>query len=208
MERRLGEMVGKDAGYLHAGRSRNDQVSTDFRLYLRDHVRHIVGAVTDLQEALLAQAEANIDTYSPGFTHLQHAQPVSFGHELAKHVHAFARDIDRLRDWDRRTALSPMGAGALAAYAKPGDHWVFYEIAPTVVDVAQSEFTFLKQSPAAKTDIVLGDGRLALEREPSRQYDLMAIDAFSGDSIPMHLLTREAFQVYMKHLKPDGVIIF
>jgi len=114
VERGLIERLGDLGGKLRAGRSRNDQVSTDFRLYLRDHVRRIVLAVTDLQEALLAQAEAHVDAYSPGFTHLQHAQPVSFGHELAKHVHALGRDVERLADWDRRAARSPLGAGALA----------------------------------------------------------------------------------------------
>jgi argininosuccinate lyase len=114
VERGLIERLGDLGGKLRAGRSRNDQVSTDFRLYLRDHVRRIVHAVTDLQEALLAQAEEHVDAYSPGFTHLQHAQPVSFGHELAKHVHALGRDVERLADWDRRAARSPLGAGALA----------------------------------------------------------------------------------------------
>ena len=114
VERGLIERLGDLGGKLRAGRSRNDQVSTDFRLYLRDHVRRIVQAVTDLQEALLTQAEAHVDAYSPGFTHLQHAQPVSFGHELAKHVHALGRDVERLADWDRRAARSPLGAGALA----------------------------------------------------------------------------------------------
>ena len=107
---RLGELGGK----LRAGRSRNDQVSTDFKLYLRDQVRRIVHAVTDLQDALLTQAEQHVSTFSPGFTHLQHAQPVSFGHELAKHVHGLARDVERLGDWDKRAARSPLGAGALA----------------------------------------------------------------------------------------------
>jgi argininosuccinate lyase len=107
---RLGELGGK----LRAGRSRNDQVSTDFRLYLRDHVRMVAQSVTDLQSALLEQARQHVSTFSPGFTHLQHAQPVSFGHELAKHVHALGRDVERLEDWDRRTARSPLGAGALA----------------------------------------------------------------------------------------------
>ena len=107
---RLGELGGK----LRAGRSRNDQVSTDFKLYLRDQVRRIVQAVTDLQDALLTQAEQHVSTFSPGFTHLQHAQPVSFGHELAKHVHGLARDVERLGDWDKRAARSPLGAGALA----------------------------------------------------------------------------------------------
>jgi argininosuccinate lyase len=114
IERTLIERLGDLGGRLRAGRSRNDQVSTDFRLYLRDQARTVALAVTDLQQALLDQASAHVDTYSPGFTHLQHAQPVSFGHELAKHVHALGRDIERLADWDRRAARSPLGAGALA----------------------------------------------------------------------------------------------
>jgi len=114
VERALIDRLGDLGGKLRAGRSRNDQVSTDFRLYLRDQVRGIALAVTDLQAALLGQAEEHVSTYSPGFTHLQHAQPVSFGHELAKHVHALGRDVERLADWDKRAARSPLGAGALA----------------------------------------------------------------------------------------------
>jgi len=114
IERGLLERLGVLGGKLRAGRSRNDQVATDFRLYLRDQARAIATEIIALQEALLAQSTAHVDTIAPGFTHLQHAQPVSFGHELAKHVHALARDIDRLRDWDERAALSPLGAGALA----------------------------------------------------------------------------------------------
>ena len=114
VERGLLERLGPLGGKLRAGRSRNDQVATDFRLYLRDQARAIAQEIAALQLALLDQAEAHIDTLAPGFTHLQHAQPVSFGHELAKHVHALGRDVDRLRDWDHRTALSPLGAGALA----------------------------------------------------------------------------------------------
>ena len=114
IERGLLERLGPLGGRLRAGRSRNDQVATDFRLYLRDQARLIAAEIVALQAALLDQAENHVDTISPGFTHLQHAQPVSFGHEIAKHVHALARDIDRLRDWDERAALSPLGAGALA----------------------------------------------------------------------------------------------
>ena len=114
IERGLLERLGPLGGKLRAGRSRNDQVATDFRLYLRDQARAIAAEIIELQQALLAQAQEHVDTIAPGFTHLQHAQPVSLGHELAKHVHALARDIDRLRDWDERAALSPLGAGALA----------------------------------------------------------------------------------------------
>jgi len=100
-----------------------------------------------------------------------------------------------------------LGAGVIAAWMKPGDRLVFYDISPRVVDIAQREFTFL-QDTSAKTEIVLGDGRLSLEREPPRGYDVLGIDAFSGDSIPMHLVTREAMAIYLKHIKPDGVIVF
>ena len=115
LERGLIETIGPEVGgKLRAGRSRNDQVSTDLRMYLRNSARLIAGEVVKLQEALLTQAMNHVDHPAPGFTHLQHAQPVSFGHELAKHVHAFARDLDRFLDWDKRAAKSPMGSGALA----------------------------------------------------------------------------------------------
>ena len=84
---------------------------------------------------------------------------------------------------------------------------VFYEISPRVVDIARREFTYLADT-AAKSSIVLGDGRLSLEREAPRGYDVLGIDAFSGDSIPMHLITREAMALYARHIKPDGVIVF
>ncbi len=100
-----------------------------------------------------------------------------------------------------------LGAGVIAAWMKPGDRLVFYEISPRVVDIARREFTFL-QDTAARTELVMGDGRLSLEREPPRGYDVLGIDAFSGDSIPMHLVTREAMALYVKHIKPDGVIVF
>lgn len=106
----------------------------------------------------------------------------------------------------KRIGVLGLGAGALAVYAQPGDHWVFYEISPSVVRVAKTEFTFLAKMSGTH-EVVLGDGRLALDREPPRQFDVLALDAFSGDSIPSHLVTREAMEIYMKHLKPDGVIV-
>jgi SAM-dependent methyltransferase len=98
-----------------------------------------------------------------------------------------------------------LGAGTLATYARPTDYYQFYELDPEVVKIAMTQFTFLKDC-AAQCAVIPGDARLSLEREPSRQFDLLAIDAFSSDSIPMHLLTREAFQLYRRHLKPDGVL--
>jgi spermidine synthase len=85
--------------------------------------------------------------------------------------------------------------------------WRFYEIDPQVVAVTRAEVSFLADSPA-RVEIVLGDGRLSLEREADQHFDLLAIDAFSGDSIPMHLLTREAMQTYVRHIQPGGAIVF
>jgi spermidine synthase len=119
----------------------------------------------------------------------------------------YGRVFASLPEAPRRVGVIGLGAGALAAYARAGDVFRFYEIDPQVAAVAVSEFSYLRDSPA-QTDIVLGDGRLSLEREPSQNYDVLAIDAFSGDSIPMHLITSEAMASYLRHLKPDGVIVF
>jgi argininosuccinate lyase len=121
LERGLVERLGSLGGKLRAGRSRNDQIATDLRLYLRDQARALTQAVADLQSSLIEQAERHVETVAPGFTHLQRAQPVSFAHELLKHVHALGRDVSRLRDWDARTAFSPLGAGALAGSTLPLD---------------------------------------------------------------------------------------
>ena len=114
LERGLLERLGTLGGKLRAGRSRNDQVATDLRLYLRDHARSVAERLVELADALAEQAARHVDTPAPGMTHLQHAQPVAFGHQLLAHVHPLLRDLDRLRDWDTRTAVSPLGAGALA----------------------------------------------------------------------------------------------
>jgi len=119
----------------------------------------------------------------------------------------YGRVFASLPDAPRRVGVIGLGAGALAAYARAGDVFRFYEIDPQVAAVAVSEFTYLRDSQA-QVDIVLGDGRLSLEREPPQNYDVLAIDAFSGDSIPMHLITREAMAAYLRHLKPDGAIVF
>jgi argininosuccinate lyase len=121
LERGLLERLGTLGGKLRAGRSRNDQVATDLRLYLRDHARQIVSRLAELETALLGQAERHLDTAAPGMTHLQHAQPVLFAHQLLAHVHAFARDVARFMDWDRRAAVCPLGAGALAGSSLPLD---------------------------------------------------------------------------------------
>jgi len=119
----------------------------------------------------------------------------------------YGRVFASLPDTARKVGVIGLGAGALAVYARKGDLFRFYEIDPQVAAVAVSEFSFLRDAPG-QTDIVLGDGRLSLEREAPQAYDVLAIDAFSGDSIPMHLLTREAMATYVRHLKPDGAIVF
>jgi SAM-dependent methyltransferase len=104
-----------------------------------------------------------------------------------------------------RVGVVGLGAGTLAAYGRRGDVFRFYDINPKVAELARSEFTFLKDSPA-KIDIALGDARLSLEREPVQGFDVLALDAFSSDAIPVHLLTVEAFRTYLRHVKPRGVV--
>jgi argininosuccinate lyase len=115
LERGLIDRAGADVGgRLRAGRSRNDQVATLLRMYLRDHARSVSGLVLDVVDALVAQSDEHIDVAMPGRTHLQHAQPVLLAHHLLAHAWALLRDVQRWQDWDRRTALSPYGSGALA----------------------------------------------------------------------------------------------
>jgi argininosuccinate lyase len=115
LERGLIERAGADlGGRLRAGRSRNDQVATLVRMYLREHSRVVAGLVLDVADALVAQATAHPLAPMPGRTHLQHAQPVLLAHHLLAHVWPLLRDVDRLRDWDARAATSPYGSGALA----------------------------------------------------------------------------------------------
>jgi argininosuccinate lyase len=121
LERGLIERLGALGGKLRAGRSRNDQIATDLRLYLRANVRLLVQSLVELESALVDVAERHKDAPAPGMTHLQHAQPVLFAHHLLAHVQAFARDVDRLRDWDVRAAISALGSGALAGSSLPLD---------------------------------------------------------------------------------------
>jgi len=118
-----------------------------------------------------------------------------------------ARAIKVNQSAPARIGVVGLGAGTLATYGRPGDVYRFYELNPQVIDIARREFSFLADS-GAKIEIVLGDARLNMEREPSQQYDVLAIDAFSSDSIPVHLITREAMAVYLRHIKPGGVIAF
>ena len=121
VEARLTEIIGDAGKRLHTGRSRNDQVATDFRLWLRDMLDRFDGQLRDLQAALIERAEQHAETVMPGFTHLQTAQPVTFGHHLLAYVEMFGRDRGRLSDARRRLNESPLGSAALAGTSFPID---------------------------------------------------------------------------------------
>jgi SAM-dependent methyltransferase len=118
-----------------------------------------------------------------------------------------ARMLSALPLSPRRVGVIGLGPGGIAAFARKGDVFRFYEIDPQVIDLAYKQFYFLTESPA-KIEVELGDGRLLLEREPSQHFDVLVMDAFSGESIPVHMLTREAMATFMRHLKPGGVLAF
>ncbi|MFT4190060.1 MAG: argininosuccinate lyase [Comamonas sp.] len=121
IEARLTQLVGDAGKRLHTGRSRNDQIATDVRLWLRDEIDLIAGLLTDLQKALVTIAEQHAEVILPGFTHLQVAQPVSFGHHMLAYVEMFARDAERFADVRRRVNRLPLGAAALAGTSYPLD---------------------------------------------------------------------------------------
>jgi hypothetical protein len=106
-----------------------------------------------------------------------------------------------------RVGVVGLGTGTLAAYGRKGDVVRFYEINPQVIEIARRDFRFIPDSKA-QVDTVLGDARLTMERESPQKYDVLVIDAFSSDAIPVHLITREAMNIYLKHIKPDGVVAF
>ena len=109
-----------------------------------------------------------------------------------------------------KVAIIGLGTGATVSYSKPGERWTFYEINPAVVSIARSpeHFTYLSDCAAAPVEIVLGDARLKLHSAPDRAYDLLVLDAFSSDAIPVHLMTQEALDLYLSKLAPGGLIVF
>ncbi|MDW3183044.1 argininosuccinate lyase [Roseobacter sp.] len=150
VEARLKEIIGEPAGRLHTGRSRNDQVATDFKLWVRDQLDAAEGGLIALIKALLAQAEAGADWVMPGFTHLQTAQPVTWGHHMMAYVEMFGRDLSRMRDARARMNTSPLGAAALAGTSFPIDRAMTAE-----------ELGF--DSPAANSLDAVSDRDFALE---------------------------------------------
>jgi spermidine synthase len=137
-------------------------------------------------------------------------QPADYFGPTSGYGRLFAA-LDDARPAPRKVGIIGLGAGVVAAYGRAGDTMTFYEISPKVIEIERREFTFLRDSKAAN-EVILGDGRLSLEQElrqaGPRGYDVLGIDAFAGDAVPMHLVTREAMALYVRHLAPDGVIVF
>jgi hypothetical protein len=116
-----------------------------------------------------------------------------------------ARGMTAQEGTPRRIGILGLGCGTLAAYGRAGDTLRIYEINPKVLEIANRDFTYLKDT-AANVEVAMGDGRLVLESEPPQQFDMLVMDAFSGDSVPVHLITKEAFATYFRHLKPNGIL--
>ncbi len=192
VEARLKALIGDAAGRLHTARSRNDQVATDFRLWLRDAIDRLDGLLTALQSALLDQAERHAATVMPGFTHLQAAQPVTFGHHLMAYVEMLRRDRGRFADCRRRLNESPLGAAALAGTSFPIDREMtaaalgFERPCGNSID-AVSDRDFALEYLAAAAVCIVHLSRLAEELViwSSAQFDFVKLsDAFTtGSSI-------------------------
>jgi len=192
VEARLAELIGEPAGRLHTARSRNDQVVTDFRLWLRDEIDALDPALRGLQAALLDRAEEHADTIMPGFTHLQAAQPVTFGHHLMAYVEMLGRDRGRFADCRRRLNESPLGAAALAGTSFPIDREAtasalgFDRPAANSMDaVAARDFAMEYLAAAAILSVHLSRLAEELVNWASAQFNFIALgDGFStGSSI-------------------------
>ena len=168
IERRLTDLIGPLGGKLHTGRSRNDQVALDIRLYLRDQVDRLTEQCTELQRVLLAQATTHLDIAMPGYTHLQRAQPVLFAHHLLAYVEMLDRDKGRLRDARTRLNVMPLGSGALAGTNYPVDRRYtakllgFHAVTANSMD-AVSDRDFMVETASALSLIMMHLSRLSEE---------------------------------------------
>jgi argininosuccinate lyase len=192
IEARLTELIGVAGKKLHTGRSRNDQVATDIRLYLRSEIREITRQLTRLQKAVLDQAERHADTIMPGFTHLQVAQPITFGHHLMAWFEMLSRDRERLEDCGKRLNIMPLGAAALAGTSYPINRELTAELlgfsrpsANSLDSVSDRDFAI--EFTAAASLIMMHLSRFSEELIlwSSAQFDFIDIpDAFcTGSSI-------------------------
>ncbi|WP_100331841.1 argininosuccinate lyase [Bacillus xiapuensis] len=184
--------VGAVGGKLHTGRSRNDQVATDMHLYLKKQVKHIIGLIEAFQKAIVEKAEAHVETLAPGYTHLQRAQPISFGHHLMAYFWMLERDKERFQEGLKRTDVSPLGAGALAGTTFPIDRKVsaellgFSGVYANSMD-AVSDRDFILEFLSASSILMMHMSRLAEEMIlwSSQEFQFIEMDdAFStGSSI-------------------------
>ncbi|MGZ8215696.1 argininosuccinate lyase [Methylomagnum sp.] len=170
IEARLTDRIGEAGKKLHTGRSRNDQVATDIRLYLREEIDHIGAEIRRLQTGLLDLAEREADTILPGFTHLQVAQPISFGHHLLAWFEMLARDHDRLRDCRKRVNVMPLGAAALAGTTFPLDRHYAAELLGF-------------DRPAANSLDAVSDRDFAIEFTAAASLAMMHLSRFSEELI-------------------------
>ena len=170
VEARLKEVVGAPAGRLHTARSRNDQVATDFKLWVREQIDAAIGGIEALQRALLGQAEAGADWVMPGFTHLQTAQPVTWGHHMMAYVEMLGRDASRFRDARARMNESPLGAAALAGTSFPIDR-----------DVTAQALGF--DRPAANSLDAVSDRDFALEFLSAASICAMHLSRFAEELV-------------------------
>jgi len=190
VERRLGELVGEVAGKLHTGRSRNDQVATDMRLYLLDEMAQLDEALADTQRAIVEQAEIHLDVMMPGYTHLQQAQPILFSHWLMAFFWKLERDHERLKDVTGRTRVCPLGAGALAGNPFGIDRRALAEalgfaaVAPNSIDaVNDRDYVVDFLAWAALTQIHLSNLAEDLIVWASREFGFVEIaDAYATGS--------------------------
>ncbi|MDP2950562.1 MAG: argininosuccinate lyase [Chloroflexota bacterium] len=190
IEARLREKIGEAADRLHTARSRNDQVATDLRLYLKDAVGAVVAALRCLQGALLDLAEANRDVVMPGYTHLQRAQPVLFAHHLLAYFEMFDRDVGRFQDCRQRADVLPLGSGALAGVPYPLDRELvarelgFSRISDNSIDaVSDRDFAVEFQAAAAMTMMHLSRLAEELVLWSTAEFAFVQLDeAFAGGS--------------------------
>jgi SAM-dependent methyltransferase len=177
-------------------------------LLLRRNFYGVLRVRDDLTDSALASRHLIHGTISHGSQFLQEPHRRTPGSYFALRS-GVGRTLQVLQETGPvRYGVVGLGAGVLASYARPGDYLRLYEINPDVLEIAARYFTFLADAKArgADVDVLLGDGRLVLERQPRQQFDLLVVDAFSSDAIPTHLLTQEAVRLYFEHLKPDGVL--
>jgi SAM-dependent methyltransferase len=199
--------IGMTAGMasLITTQLRNDRVDTIRR------VRNFYGTLQVIQIRNVAFDATSRTLYNGVISHgrevfredLAHTPTTYYGHPSGVGL-----AIDLCCDVrPRRIGVIGLGAGTIAAYGRAGDHIRFYDINPAVEDIARKQFSYLRGSPA-DIDVVIGDARVSMASESPQRYDVIVVDAFSGDAIPVHLITLEALDVYRRHLAPGGIVAF